>query len=528
VAKVSVGIDLGTRYSILVVVDDEGSKVIKNRWGRERTPSFVGYDRGRLWAGEDALSIACSCPQGSCYDLKRRLNSSEKIRLKDMSFKPEELLRMLLLYLREDCEAYLGELVKGCCVAVPSSFDFRQREIVKTAAQKAGFENINLINEPTAAALSASVEGSLLVFDFGAGTIDISAVEKDGDICHVLENTGMGQFGGVDLDREIALYLWKLINAEGDPSSDPRWPLLLMEAEKIRESLSFVDSTDWWPRASGLDFEENISLTIHRDEIEEIISPLIKPAIGLVKEVWDRYDCQMLLLAGGCTRMPLVRRLLAEAVTEPTRTQVCNDEAVAVGAAVFARKKGKLLVDVLSCDLAIGTTDEGVSVLAVRGTPLPLKVTKRFMVVGSGTIESEILQIKDGPNGSARETLCPIFIKGAKSGDVVKVVFSVDAGGLLTVEISNDKGKLFLSHTLNVPGRLSERHVFDERSRRLEELEVKFARYSYLFDADLERKVTELFECVKCLQWSDEDLWRAALSILELASDKIARAVKCR
>jgi len=96
----------------------------------------------------------------------------------------------------------------------------------------------------------------------------------------------------------------------GRPEADPRWPLLLIEAEKIREALSFADSVDWWPRASGLGFGENVSLTIHRDEIEEIISPLVKPAIDLAKEIWDRYNCQKLLLAGGCTRMPLIRRSL--------------------------------------------------------------------------------------------------------------------------------------------------------------------------------------------------------------------------
>lgn len=523
-----VGIDLGTRYSILACVDDDGSKVIKNRWGRERTPSFVACDRGSLWAGEDALSIACAFPQKSCCDLKRRLGSSEKIYLKDMSFKPEELLRVLLLYLREDCEAYLRELVKGCCVAVPSSFDFRQRETIKTAAQMAGFEAVKLVNEPTAVVLSANVEGSILVFDFGAGAIDISAVEKEGDICHVLENAGMDQFGGMDLDREVAFYLWRLVKAEGDPEADPRWPLLLIEAEKIREALSFADSVDWWPRASGLGFGENVSLTIHRDEIEEIISPLVKPAIDLAKEIWDRYNCQKLLLAGGCTRMPLIRRSLGNAVAEPPKVRACTDEAVAVGAALLGGKKGKLLVDTLSCDLAMETADGGLSVIAPRGTPLPLRVTKRFMVVGTGRIESEVLQIKDGPDGPSRETLCPVFIEGAKSGDVVVVALSVDAGGLLTVEISGDEGELFVSRTLNVLDRSSEGQIFNERSRKLEELERKFARYSYLFDADLECRVTQLFEYVKCLQWSDDELWKDAFSVLELASDRIARAVKYR
>ncbi|HOP87728.1 MAG TPA: Hsp70 family protein, partial [Acetomicrobium flavidum] len=123
---------------------------------------------------------------------------------------------------------------------------------------------------------------------------------------------------------------------------------------------------------------------------------------------------------------------------------------------------------------------------------------------------------------------CPVFIEGAKSGDVVVVALSVDAGGLLTVEISGDEGELFVSRTLNVLDRSSEGQIFNERSRKLEELERKFARYSYLFDADLECRVTQLFEYVKCLQWSDDELWKDAFSVLELASDRIARAVKYR
>jgi len=226
--------------------------------------------------------------------------------------------------------------------------------------------------------------------------------------------------------------------------------------------------------------------------------------------------------------MPLIRRSLGDAVAEPPKVRACTDEAVAVGAALLGGKKGKLLVDTLSCDLAMETADGGLSVIAPRGTPLPLRVTKRFMVVGTGRIESEVLQIKDGPDGPSRETLCPVFIEGAKSGDVVVVALSVDAGGLLTVEISGDEGELFVSRTLNVLDRSSEGQIFNERSRKLEELERKFARYSYLFDADLECRVTQLFEYVKCLQWSDDELWKDAFSVLELASDRIARAVKYR
>jgi len=148
--------------------------------------------------------------------------------------------------------------------------------------------------------------------------------------------------------------------------------------------------------------------------------------------------------------------------------------------------------------------------------PLPVHSRKNLVVILSVVL------------AHPRQTLCPVFIEGAKSGDVVVVALSVDAGGLLTVEISGDEGELFVSRTLNVLDRSSKGQIFNERSRKLEELERKFARYSYLFDADLECRVTQLFEYVKCLQWSDDKLWKDAFSVLELASDRIARAVKYR
>ncbi|HOM97651.1 MAG TPA: Hsp70 family protein, partial [Acetomicrobium sp.] len=289
--SIPVGIDVGTRHSILAIIDDHiGPRVIKNRWGNEKTSSFVGYRHGRLCAAEDALPAVFTYPGGSCVSVKRHIGASQKLRLGGRTFVAEELLQVLLLYLREDAEAYLQAVVRECFIAVPSCFDFKQRDMVKSAAQKAGFRGVKLINEPTAAAMAVSLEGNVLVFDFGAGAVDISAVEKKSDLCHVLESIGSTKFGGMDLDKEIALHIWKLMGERGDPSEDPRWPLLLMEAEAIKESLSFTNVVNWWPRACGFILHRNKPLAIYREEIESLIAAFILPVLDLAKRIWDRYN----------------------------------------------------------------------------------------------------------------------------------------------------------------------------------------------------------------------------------------------
>lgn len=525
--SIPVGIDVGTRHSILAIIDDHiGPRVIKNRWGNEKTSSFVGCRHGRLCAAEDALPAVFTYPGGSCVSVKRHIGASQKLRLGGRTFAAEELLQVLLLYLREDAKAYLQAVVRECFIAVPSCFDFKQRDMVKRAAQKAGFSGVKLINEPTAAAMAVSLEGNVLVFDFGAGAVDISAVEKKSDLCHVLESIGSTKFGGMDLDKEIALYIWKLMGERGDPSEDPRWPLLLMEAEAIKESLSFTNVVNWWPRAGGFILHRNKPLAIYREEIESLIAPFILPVLDLAKRTWDRYNCQILLLAGGSARMPLVRRLLAEAITEPEKVQICPDEAIAVGAAVLAGKRGKLFIDVLSCDLAISTTDGGISVIASKGTPLPIKLAKRFMVVGSGSVEAKVLQLKSDESGSRVETLSTLVIKGTRSGDVVKVIFLVDGSGLLRIDVANEKGNLYLSQDVEIPNFPSRDYYFKERKHKIEELERKLALFSYLFDPPLEKKITELFNSVRCLQSAEEDLWQDALAVLESTVNRIAQVVK--
>ena len=185
-----------------------------------------------------------------------------------------------------------------------------------------------MINEP-GCRYGGEPRRSVLVL-FGAGAVDISAVEKKSDLCHVLESIGSTKFGGMDLDKEIALHIWKLMGERGDPSEDPRWPLLLMEAEAIKESLSFTNVVNWWPRACGFILHRNKPLAIYREEIESLIAAFILPVLDLAKRIWDRYNCQILLLASSA-RMPLVRRLLAEAIAEPEKVQICPDEAIAVG-----------------------------------------------------------------------------------------------------------------------------------------------------------------------------------------------------
>lgn len=525
---VILGIDLGTRYSIMAVVDERGTRVVKNRWGEDRTSSYVAYGDDKLYAANEAASLFCLHPDRACPDLKRRLGASKGIRLGNRFFKPSELLQVLLIYLREDAEAFSHSMVNGGVIAVPSSFDFKQREIVRDAARMAGFYGVKLVNEPTAIAMSSEAEGCLLVIDFGAGSADISAIEKKDGFCHVLDSVGNADFGGASLDKIVARHLWELIDKREDPERDERWPLLLAEAERIKEALSFSNKAYWFPKASGFECSDDTSITVRREDIEGLLEPNIVSFLDMAKDMWKQYECQTVLLAGGSSRIPLFRRLLSRFFGETLNIRVCPDEAVALGAARLARGEGEALIDVLSCDLCIGTAEGGVTVVASKGTPLPLKLTKRFMVVGAGAIDTEVLQRKEYGLEVRDEPLCSLSIKEANPGDVVKIVFTVDGSGILNIKITNDKGKLYMSRDVSVRGLCSQNSSSEERKKKIIELEKSIVPFSYLFDPNLERKVKELFDYLKVLQDAEEELWQDAVSILESVVDRISRAVKNR
>lgn len=526
--SVVLGIDLGTRYSVMAVVDERGTRIVKNRWGEDRTSSCVAYGDDKLYAANEAASLFCLCPDRVCLDLKQRLGASRCIHLGNKHFKPSELLQVLLIYLREDAEAFSHSLVNRCVIAVPFSFDFKQREIVRDAARMAGFRDIKLVNEPTAVAMSSESEGCLLVIDFGAGSADISAIEKRDGFCHVLDSVGNPGFGGASLDKIVARHLWRLIGKRGDPERDERWPLLLAEAERIKEALSFSNKACWYPRASGFECNDDTSITIRRDDIESLFEPDIVSFLDRAKDMWNQYECKTVLLAGGSSRIPLFRRLLSSFFGEALNIGVCPDEAVALGAARLARGEGKGLIDVLSCDLCIGTAEGGVTVIALKGTPLPLKFTRRFMVVGSGAIDTEILQRKDYGHEVKTEPLCTLSIRDVNPGDVVKIVFTVDGSGILNIKITNDRGKMYLNRDISVSGVYSQKSSSEERKKKIIELEKRIAPFSCLFDPNLERKVRELFDDLKVLRDADEELWQDAVSIIESVVDRISRAVKNR
>ncbi len=444
-----IGIDLGTRYALTAIADSRGTvQILPNRWGGLRTPSFVALTPDGFVAGEDASRLALRKSENVWWDVKRHLGTDWVTTYAGKTYTPEDLLQPLLRLLREDAEAALKKFVHACVLAVPAHFSFPERGAVARAAERAGFRNVRIVNEPTAAALSVAADARFLVIEFGAGTLDVSIVEGDSGVFQVIESTGRHDVGGYDLDRRLAEWIWRRYAtsrapdaAEGVsyfdcmlPKEDMRWPLLLSEAERIKVSLSDARKVNWMPPA-GIFPEVDLQVAVTRKEFEDVCLPIFEEILKLVERLWFRHKPERLVLVGGSSRIPLLRDMLAARICEPEHLKICPEEAVCVGAAQYAKQgRERLLIDVLSRGLGIESAGTETIGVLERGTPLPAQAKKKFVARGDGTLEISVVQ-GEGRIKNLKRTLQKIEIENVRDGESVEILFRVDGGGLLHVEI---------------------------------------------------------------------------------------------
>ncbi|MDR1511120.1 MAG: Hsp70 family protein [Synergistaceae bacterium] len=376
--EITVGVDLGTRYAQLAVdIPGRGVKLIPNRWGEKRTPSMVAFTKDGLVAGEDAARVLLTAPDKVWWDMKRRLGSNWAASVSGRTYTPEELLLPLLCLLREDAEAYLETFVSSCVLAVPAHFSFPERGALSRSARKAGFERVRIVNEPTAAALSTGIDGRFLIIDLGAGTLDMSLVEGDSGVFQVLDSQGRRDIGGLDFDRLLAGHMCRHSGVRMSHPGDPRASLMMKEAEEVKIALSSVNKTVWRVPA-GLS-PECRSIDISRADFETLIYPLMEEILRMVEKMWRRYAPQKLLIVGGSSRIPMLRRMLSSRVREPDRSAPFPEDAVVTGSAMYAHQgKERLLIDVLSKSLGIMNSDGKAIPLLLKGSPLPAEARQHF------------------------------------------------------------------------------------------------------------------------------------------------------
>ena len=399
-----VGIDLGTTFSLVAAVVDGRPKVLAFK-GQKLLPSVVGLGpANELLVGTPARNQYVVAPERTVRSIKRKMGSSERVRLGDRAYSPPEISAFILRELKRRAESVLGHPINRAVITVPARFSDAQRQATKDAGEIAGLEVVRIINEPTAAALAYGLQRSearrALVYDLGGGTFDASVIELSDGIVEVRASHGDPNLGGDDFDALLADSLAGEVRRRHNvnPMNDRRAAArLVLAAERAKIALS--DAPYVTVREEHLLKRVHVEEEVSREDFENLIRSLLGQTIGAVDRAladagWKPKDLEEVLLVGGSTRIPLVRQLVYRHLGIEPRSEINPDEAVALGAAVqgaiiAGEPIDAVLVDVCPYSLGIRTLDHvlGVtvqnrfSVVIPRNTTIPCSKTERFYTV---------------------------------------------------------------------------------------------------------------------------------------------------
>lgn len=468
-----VGIDLGTTNSVVSALDEGKPWAIPDEEGNILLPSCVGFnEEGQLLVGQTALRQYAAAPERTVMSIKRQMGTDYVVNLNNTDYRPQEISAILLKSLKQRAEEMLEDEVTQAVITVPAYFTDAQRQATKEAGEIAGFEVLQILNEPTSAALvfdeRSDETQTALVYDLGGGTFDVSIVEMTGDVTEVLASHGNNRLGGDDFDRQLQRYLGDRFQETHNmavPDDAATQARLHQAAEKAKISLSsqaFVTVREAYLASKG-ETALHLETELSRTDFESLIQPLLTETLEAIDRAlsdakMEANDLDRVILVGGSTRIPLVQKLVEGHLIDVPVSTFDPDLCVGLGAAVQAgvlsgEDIGSILVDVVSHSLGIAATMgtpmgelHGMfSTIIPRNSVMPISRSEIY-TTGYPNQEAVMIEVFQGENALARENV-PLGefkvenLPPSPRGNLqIEVNFDFDLNGILTVT-ATEKGK---------------------------------------------------------------------------------------
>jgi molecular chaperone DnaK len=458
-----IGIDLGTSNSAAAVMEAGRPVIIPSAEGTtlygKAFPSVVAFtEDGTLLVGEPARRQAITNPEGTVMAIKRKMGTDYKVKIRGKEYTPQQISAFILQKIKRDAETFLGEKINKAVITVPAYFNDNQRQATKDAGTIAGLEVVRIINEPTAAALAygldkAEKEMKIMVFDFGGGTLDVTIMEFGGGVFEVKSTSGNTQLGGTDMDNAIVDYIVEEfkkstgIDLRRDKTAMQR---IREAAETAKIELSTMLTTNInlpfiTSDASG---PKNLNMTLTRAKLEELVAPIIERCREPMRQALadaklTPKDIDKIILVGGPTRMPIVRKFVEDFMGKPAERGVDPMECVAMGAAIQgAVLAGEitdiLLLDVTPLSLGVETLGGVVAKIIERNTTIPTRRSQIFTTASDfqTTVTIHVVQ-GERPMAADNVSLGMFNLTGIppapRGVPQIEVTFDIDANGILNV-----------------------------------------------------------------------------------------------